>query len=458
VWRGLWARVRAVLQESGLPAVYWPSAAGYVNDCRNALLVRGGKATPLEKFCGRKPDLSRFKPFSCFGYFGYAHIPKDARPAGSKLEPRAVKGQVLGFNEGEKGWVMLLGDGEVAISQSVIFAETAALPAAARPLRLAEEEEEPRLDGTALCGGGESDAAEAGGGASKSSHRDVEGPDDGVPDDAPDDDGSTPRAAPGGAPGDAPGGARDGTTPGSARAQRASRLPGRLEGFQVGTASAGSAGDAPEDPGTFEEAMSRPEAALWDEAVTKEFLNMESNGAWELGTPPRGTKVISTKMVFKVKVDPDGAITKYKDRLVARGFMEGLVSWAKRVPEPDASGPPRAPARGPPAPSAGRQRGGDPNGRPAPSASAAGGSVTGISRTAPGLEPGRQPWSRSQHGAAAFPLCGAPAPAAPTYRRRSRRQASMQLHCGTSAAAALGPQGANSQRRAPGNPRGQRAS
>jgi hypothetical protein len=70
-WLGLWARARAVLLESGLPAAYWPYALGYVNDCRNALLVGGGTTTPYERFYGRKPDLSRFKPFGCTGY---AHI------------------------------------------------------------------------------------------------------------------------------------------------------------------------------------------------------------------------------------------------------------------------------------------------------------------------------------------------------------------------------------------------
>jgi len=75
-WRGIWARVRTVLVDSGLPHTYWPYAASYVNDCRNALLVAGGKTSPYEKFAGRKPDLTWFKPFGCVGYI---HIPEETR-------------------------------------------------------------------------------------------------------------------------------------------------------------------------------------------------------------------------------------------------------------------------------------------------------------------------------------------------------------------------------------------
>jgi len=39
-------------------------------------------------------------------------------------------------------------------------------------------------------------------------------------------------------------------------------------------------------------------------------------------TLPKDKVPIDVKWVFKVKLKPDGTITKYKARLVAKGFMQ----------------------------------------------------------------------------------------------------------------------------------------
>ena len=43
---------------------------------------------------------------------------------------------------------------------------------------------------------------------------------------------------------------------------------------------------------------------------------------WTREQPPRGTKVIPLKWVYKVKKDRLGAIQRYKCRLVAQGFFQ----------------------------------------------------------------------------------------------------------------------------------------
>ena len=236
-------------------------------------------------------------------------MPEETRPPGSKLDARALKGRFIGFNEGEKGWVVLLDDGgEVVVSHSVIFNENGAAPApapGAPALELQEDEEEPQLGGEEPNGNSDGGAPSGGGGSG---------------DDATD---SAQRTAgdPARAPGDAPepGGATARVSDG--RAQRERRQPRALDGYVVGAAATG----ATADPLTYSEAMNRPDAARWRDAMAKEVVNMESNAAWELGTPPPGAHPISAKTVFKIKVDPYGAIIKYKARLVARGFMEGWV-------------------------------------------------------------------------------------------------------------------------------------
>ncbi|KAK9707668.1 Reverse transcriptase (RNA-dependent DNA polymerase) [Popillia japonica] len=46
------------------------------------------------------------------------------------------------------------------------------------------------------------------------------------------------------------------------------------------------------------------------------------NNAWKLVKKPEGVKVIDNKWVFKLKCDENGKVTKYKARLVARGFRQ----------------------------------------------------------------------------------------------------------------------------------------
>jgi len=201
--------------------------------------------------------------------------------------------------------VLLQSDGNVAVSQSVIFDESPGT-ATARPTTPVEVEEEPQLGD----GGTDSDDSD-GGGAAQSG-----GGEDGAADNASD----------GGASDSAQRSANDDTTAElpAGRTGRERRLPSRLQEFHVGAAAAGSP-QIPSDPKTYQEAISQPDADLWREATSKEVINMETNGAWELGVPPAGAKPIPAKPVFKIKVDPDGQITKYKTRLVVRGFLEGWI-------------------------------------------------------------------------------------------------------------------------------------
>lgn len=63
--------------------------------------------------------------------------------------------------------------------------------------------------------------------------------------------------------------------------------------------------------------MLRP-VAEWVEAMTKEILALEQNHTWELIALPVGKRVIGSKWVYIVKLNPDGTIERYKARLVAK--------------------------------------------------------------------------------------------------------------------------------------------
>ena len=87
-------------------------------------------------------------------------------------------------------------------------------------------------------------------------------------------------------------------------------------------ANANSAGD----PRTYAEAMARPDAAQWDIACDNEKRAFEHMGVYEVVPRPKDRKVVGSKWVFRIKRGPDGAIQKYKARVVAQGFtqIEGI--------------------------------------------------------------------------------------------------------------------------------------
>lgn len=77
------------------------------------------------------------------------------------------------------------------------------------------------------------------------------------------------------------------------------------------------------EPVTYQEAVSCPDKARWIEAMNDELNSLKENNTW--GNPvdlPFDRKAISSKWVFKIKVNALGKIEKYKARLVARGYTQ----------------------------------------------------------------------------------------------------------------------------------------
>jgi len=77
------------------------------------------------------------------------------------------------------------------------------------------------------------------------------------------------------------------------------------------------------DPVSYRMAIEHPRLARkWSEAVQEELQSLDSNSTWEyvrLEDVPAGDNPISSKWVFKTKLQPGGGI-RYKARLVIRGF------------------------------------------------------------------------------------------------------------------------------------------
>jgi hypothetical protein len=53
-----------------------------------------------------------------------------------------------------------------------------------------------------------------------------------------------------------------------------------------------------------------------------EMTSIKANGTWKLVVAPPHVKLISLKWVFKTKKDATSVITKYKSRLIAKGYVQ----------------------------------------------------------------------------------------------------------------------------------------
>ncbi|KAL0418446.1 UNVERIFIED_CONTAM: Retrovirus-related Pol polyprotein from transposon RE1 [Sesamum radiatum] len=81
--------------------------------------------------------------------------------------------------------------------------------------------------------------------------------------------------------------------------------------------------EAVHEPRSFKEAN---QSSHWREAMNKEIEALEKNSTWELTELPAGKRAIGSRWVYKVKLNQDGSIERYKARLVANGYtqIEGI--------------------------------------------------------------------------------------------------------------------------------------
>lgn len=104
------------------------------------------------------------------------------------------------------------------------------------------------------------------------------------------------------------------------RAEGANAAFGRDDGLVY----AFSADSVDEDQPSLEEAKRRPDWPLFKAAMDIEMENMKTSGTFgdQMVPRPNDRTVVSCKWALKIKRDAHGGISKYKARLVARGFTQ----------------------------------------------------------------------------------------------------------------------------------------
>ena len=66
------------------------------------------------------------------------------------------------------------------------------------------------------------------------------------------------------------------------------------------------------DPPNYTAAMKTPNAEQWKTAIESELQSLRDNRTWIVVNKPADVKPLSSRFVFKLKLDADGAIERYK--------------------------------------------------------------------------------------------------------------------------------------------------
>jgi hypothetical protein len=73
------------------------------------------------------------------------------------------------------------------------------------------------------------------------------------------------------------------------------------------------------DPQSYGEVAGNP---FWESAMQEEHNSLLENQTWYLVPLPLGRKLFRCKWVYRTKSEVDGHISRYKSRLVSKGFQQ----------------------------------------------------------------------------------------------------------------------------------------
>ncbi|CAI7740829.1 unnamed protein product [Closterium sp. NIES-54] len=336
---------KTLLGAAGMPYKFWPDAVRHVITVKNRVLTHVGDKhwVPYERWLGKKPSIDMLRVWGCMGL---VMVPKEQR---HKLEVAAVWAVHLGMAPDSKGWLMWDPKSKrTLVSRDVKFVEDAMYKDWQQQqqvqigLRLQEIErsavEEAQLHLEDLPGS-ELTSDHSGGGEQQ-----VSGParEEGLEDEsARVDSPSQPEPAAnakvtkrsvqrGVSPHEQQTVTREKRVAAAPSRLKYSRLGGPKQGAMAVQADEGEDEEMafcfftplPGEPAIVEEALSGPQKEEWKAAMDVEFNSLIENGTWELVELPEGRRPISSKWVFKVKSGADGALERFKSRLVAKGFQQ----------------------------------------------------------------------------------------------------------------------------------------
>ncbi|CDO76034.1 hypothetical protein BN946_scf184818.g2 [Trametes cinnabarina] len=356
---------RTMLQSSGLPNTYWGEACLYAIHIINRTPSRalGDDITPHEAFTGNKPSVAHIRPFGCKAF---VHIPDEKR---QKLDPKSLECVLVGWSASKRAYRLLhRSSGRIYESRDVVFDEgqpdelphrvtvnVDPIPAPQAAPSPREQPARPTITVTV------EDVADEGEAAFQPQTSTTTARSEPAAASVPQDDRSASPPPP---PAPAPPLRRSTRVrrpalrdddprfkvssynrrrPAAPSQEAAPAVEGRnlevddddddadeAEVAEVlgpaGDEHANRAEALEDDPQTYEEAMSRPDADMWKAACAEELLAFAKAEPYDEVERPQNRKVVGCKWVFRLKRGADGSVERYKARLVAQGFtqVEGI--------------------------------------------------------------------------------------------------------------------------------------
>jgi len=340
MWGILLRTMRTILAESGVHESFWTFAADHACMLHNSLpsIRLAGEISPYQAKFGVPPDVSKVKVWGCTCWF---YLPEKDRI--SKISPRALPAIHLGIDPQRNGYVIYVPHlHRITSAYHLTFQErkflaftpegVVNLPRKIKPLREVERSyEEPRDHGR-----------------DESPHDQADGDNNGVPDTV-----SPPCHNP------------NCTLPAHSHGTPHSfeRLPTRDRGRSPRLAQrSNNEGDDdddddrphhvsfselimltddvskqevavhPEDilsdagtPKDFRSAKSSRHWPRWQESMNKEISDLLKHDTWELvprDKVPKTHRVTKSRWVYKVKLNRDGSIERFKSRFVVCGYSQ----------------------------------------------------------------------------------------------------------------------------------------
>lgn len=276
---------RVLLAETKLSQIYWPHVTWHVNDLINMTTMFDDKITAYERYFGRKPHLANLLPFGCRVFV----LRKASTSVPNLLRTRSVPARILRTLTDQPGWLVLLENGTIEhVFDAWIYKgghpggklrSYATWGYDHDPAKDRDETHDELVSPSAF-----EETAEAAATASL---------DDVISDDDDNDQAALPSSS-----------------------------PHALDDYEGCLASIAAEEIALGDPVTAKEALAGPDRQKWAEAMQAELDNLNGKGTWSCSHLPSGRKPVTAKWVFKRKRDASGNITKFKARLVARGFSQ----------------------------------------------------------------------------------------------------------------------------------------
>jgi len=297
--RTIMERLRAVLLEYKLPKSLWAELLMALFFLRNRSPTADGSATPYERFYGKKPDVSHLR---VLGSPAYALKPAKTY---NKLEAKTLLGTIVGYAAGGHALsIKSATTGHILIRRDVTADETVpATPVhlSALPVSLFLPDGWSVDTPTAIaCGddGGDRD----------------------VPDTITADDTNVPTGPPV-PPAPAGHGYNLRHHGASAMAVKAPPSPAALVPMTV-PAAVSRPDWCATPPKTRAEALARPDAYLWQQAMDDEMASLRAAHAWVLLDLPASATVTGGRWVFDYKRDAIGTVSRCKARYVAQGYTQ----------------------------------------------------------------------------------------------------------------------------------------